>query len=126
MSSSGRDGHERARDRGENERLADVPQYPSFRGARAPKQAHEGGLRLLVECLLRDVPSGSGTTAAGQVCRRASPTRHGRAVAVRAAAHTRVRGFNFRLLFRNPLWANTDRRRRRCIRHLRKLDISFR
>jgi hypothetical protein len=46
VSGSRWDGHERARDRGKNERLSDVLQVCSFRGARAPKQAHVSGLKL--------------------------------------------------------------------------------
>lgn len=54
------------------------------------------------------------------------PTGRGATVAARSPARTRVRRFNFRLLFVNPFRANRDRTKRDRIRHLRKVDISFR
>jgi len=101
----------------------------SFRGARAPKQAHGCGLKGVgssrMGALERAVwfghDSGGPDLPGGLL-----PTGCGLASALRSPAHTRVRGFNFRYSFVTRLRANRDRTRPEAIRHVRKMAISFR
>ncbi len=95
VSGGRRDGHERARDGGKNERLSDVLQICSFRGARAKASPRMWAEAVWLMPALKRAVLGQARQRRAKSARRVLPTDHGRAFAVRGAARTRVRGFNY-------------------------------
>ena len=119
------DGHERARDRGKNERLSDVLQVVSFRGARAKASPQMWAEAVwLMPALKRAVwvrHGSGGPSLPGGVTHL--PRSGFRRPWRRSHAGPWIQ---FLITFRNPLWANRDRRRPRRVRHLRKSGMSVR
>jgi hypothetical protein len=78
VSGGRRDGHERARDRGKNERLSDVLQVFSFRGARAKASPRVWAEAVWLMPALKRAVLGQARQRRAKSARRVLPTDHGR------------------------------------------------